>query len=85
MCAEVMICQSDSFPQRLMISQTPSIGETLISPQVGAGMYRKLSQLLGEFCKILPSQNSIFKTLQNWGMSGLPHFCTFQYYSYGSE
>ena len=47
MYVEVMICQSEGPPERLMISQTPSIGGDFKSPQVGEGMWRKLSQLLG--------------------------------------
>ena len=46
MSVEVMICQSDRSPERLLISQTPSIGG-IKSPEVGEGMWRKLLQLLG--------------------------------------
>ena len=47
MCMEVIICQSDMSPERLMISQAPSIWGDIKSAQVGEGMWRKLSQLLG--------------------------------------
>ena len=48
-------------------------------------MWRKLSHLLGEFCKTLPSQNVIFLTFQNCGMLDLLQLCISQYYRYGSE
>ena len=39
---EVIICQSEMSPERLMISQSPSIGIPPIkSAQVGEGMWRK--------------------------------------------
>ena len=34
---------------------------------------------------VLTSQNGIFLTFQNCHILGPPHFCIFQYYSYGSE
>ena len=38
MGVEVIICQSEMSPERLMISQTPSIGGHIKSAQVGEGM-----------------------------------------------
>ena len=81
---EVIICQSDRSPERLMISHTPSMGETWNQlrweKECGGN-----SQLLGEFCKTLSSQNGIFITFQNCGILGLPHLCICNYYRYGSE
>ena len=85
MCMEVIICQSDRSPQRVMISQTPSIWE----PQISSGGRRNVEKSLptfgSEFCKTLLSPNRIFLTFQKCGIFELPHFCICQYYSYGSE
>ena len=34
---------------------------------------------------VLPSQNGIFLTFQNCGISDLPHLCIWQYYRHCSE
>ena len=85
MCMEVIICQSDRSPQRVMISQTPSIWE----PQISSGGRKNVGKTLptfgSEFCKTLLSQNRIFRTFQKCGIFELPHFSICQYYSYGSE
>ena len=47
MSVEVMICQPEKFPERLIISQTPSKVGDFKSPQVGEGMWREILQLLG--------------------------------------
>ena len=85
MCAEVIICQSGMSPERLMISQFPSIGGTSNQLRWEKECTGNSPSFWAEFYKTLPPQNSIFLPLQNWGMSGLPHFSICQYYSYGSE
>ena len=45
MCMEVIICQSDRSPQRVMISQTPSIWE----PQIRSGGRRNVGKTLAIF------------------------------------
>ena len=45
MCMEVIICQSDRSPQRVMISQTPSIWE----PQISSGGRRNVGKTLPIF------------------------------------
>ena len=47
MCMEVMICQYERSPEILMISQTPTLGGDIKTHQMGVGIWRKLSQLLG--------------------------------------
>ena len=77
MCMEVIICQSDRSPERLMISHTLHRGN-LKSAQVGEGMWRKLFQLLG--CVL---QNSSFSKQDIPNLSKLWHFgpSTFLYLS----
>ena len=45
MCMEVIICQSDMPPERLMISQTPSIG----GHQISSGGRRNVDETLPAF------------------------------------
>ena len=45
MCMEVIICQSDRSPERLMISQTPSIG----GHQITSGWKRIVEETLPAF------------------------------------
>ena len=63
----------------------PLYGRDIKSAQVGEGIWRKLSQLLGEFFKNFPAQNRIFLTFQNCGILDLPHFCISQYDKYSSK
>ena len=85
MGVEVIICQSEMSPERLMISQTPSIG--------GISNHLRWEKECGgnspgfwhEICKTLPTQNRIFQTFQNCGILDLPHVCICQYDKYGSE
>ena len=77
LCVEVMICQSERSPERLLISQTPMIGGTsnYLSWENECGA--KSPSFLGEFCKTLPTQNRIFLTFPNCGILDLPHVCIF--------
>ena len=45
MCLEVIICQSDRSPERLMILQTPSMGD----PQISSGGRRNVEETLSAF------------------------------------
>ena len=54
MGVEVMICQSDRSPERLMISQTPSIGGTSNHLRWEKECGGKSCSFWGEFCKTLP-------------------------------
>ena len=84
MCMEVIICQSDRSPERLMISQTPFIG----GHQITSGGRRNVEEtpnFWGEFCKTLPTQNRIFLTFQNCGNLDIPHVCICQYDKYSSK
>ena len=81
MCMQVIISQSDSFPEKLMISQTLYIEETSYHLRWEQECTGNSPSFWTEFCKILPSQNSIFLTFQNWGILHLPHFSISQYYS----
>ena len=48
-------------------------------------IWRKVFQLLGDFCKSLPTQNTIFQTFQNhWNMQ-IMHFSVCQYDKYHSK
>ena len=85
MCMEVIICQSDRSPQRVMLSQTPGIGELQISSGGRRNVEKTLPTFGSEFCKTFLSQNRTFLTFQKCGIFELPHFCICQYYSYGSE
>ena len=85
MCMEVIICQSDRTPERLIIYHTPSIGESQISSGGRRNVEETLPTFWGEFCKTLPSQNGIYLTFQNCGILDLPQLCICQYYRYGSE
>ena len=82
MCIEVIICQSDRSPERLMISHTPGIGGNLKSAQVGEGMWRKLSHLLGCILQNPSFSKWDIPNFQNCGILDLPHlhFCICQYY-----
>ena len=60
MCMEVIICQSDRFPERLMTSQTPSIGRTWNQFRWEKEHGGNSPSFWGEFCKTLPAQNRIF-------------------------
>ena len=57
-----------------MISQTPIIGGTSYHLSWEKECRGNSPSFWAEFCKILPSQNSIFITFQNWGILHLPHF-----------
>ena len=85
MCMEVIICQSDRSPERLMISHTPGIGGTLNQLRWEKECGGNSPCFWGEFCKTLLSQNGIFLTFQNYGILDLPHLCICQYYRYSSE
>ena len=79
MCMEVIICQSDRSPERLMISHAPSIGGTsnhLRWEKVCGG---NSPSFWSEFCKTHPTQNRILLTFQNCGILQLPHFCMCKY------
>ena len=85
MCMEVIICQSDRSPERLMISQTPSIGGT--SNQLSGR--RNVEEILPafgvSFTKPFLLKMRYFLTFQNCGILDPPHVCICKYYSYGSE
>ena len=85
MCMEVIICQSDRSPERLMISQTPSIGGT--SNQLRCGR-RNVEETLPAFGISFPNSFLLktgYPNFQNCGILDFPHFCICQYCSYGSE
>ena len=85
MCMEDIICQLDRSPERLMISHTPSIGETSNQLRWMKECGGNSPSFWGEFCKTLLAQNGICLTFQNCGILDLPHFCICQYYRYGSK
>ena len=85
MCMEVISCQSDRSPERLMISHTPSIVGTSHQPRWENICGGNSPSFWGEFCKTLPSQNGIFLAFQNCGILDLPQLYICQYYRYGSE
>ena len=66
MCMEVIICQSERSPERLMISQISSIGGTSNQLTWEKECGGNSPSLWGEFCKILPSQNFFKSTLQDY-------------------
>ena len=57
-----------------MISQTLSIRGSSNQLMWEQECGRNSARFWAEFCKILPSQNSIFINLQSWGILDLPHF-----------
>ena len=85
MCMEVIICQSEMSPERLMISQTPSIGGTSNQLRWEKECGRNSLSFWVNFYKTLPTQNWIFQTFQNCAILDLPHVCICQYDKYGSE
>ena len=85
MCVEIMICQSDRSPKRLMISQAPSIGGTSNHLRWEKECGGNFPSFWDKFCKTLPTQNRIFITFQNCGILDLPHVSICQYDKYGSE
>ena len=68
MCMEVIICQSDMSPERLMISQTPSIGGTSNQLRWEKECGGNSPSFWGYFYKTHPTQNWIFQTFQNCGV-----------------
>ena len=84
MGVEVIICQSEMSPERL-ISHTPSIGGTSNQLRWERECGGNSPRFWGDFCKNLPTQNRIFKTFQNCGILNLAHVCICQYHNYGSE
>ena len=82
---EVIIHQSDRSPERLMISQTPSIGGTSNHLMWEKECEGNSPCFWGEYCKALPTQNRIFLTFQNCGILDLPHLCIRQYDKYSSK
>ena len=85
MCVEIMICQCERPPERLMISQNPSTGGTLNYLRWEKECGGNSPSFLGEFCKTLPNQNRIFLTFKNCGILDLPHFCMCKYNKYSSK
>ena len=85
MCVEVMICQSDRYPEMFMISQTPMIGGTSKHIRWEQECGGNSPRFWGEFCKTLPTQNRLFLTFQNCGILDLPHVSICQYDKYGTE
>ena len=85
MCMEVIICQSDMSPERLIVSQTPSIGGTSNQLRWEKECGGNSPSFWGYFYKILPTQNQIFQTFQNCGILDHPHVCICQYDKYGTE
>ena len=73
MCMEVISCQSDRSPERLMISRTPSIGEISNQLRWEKECGGNSPSFWGKFSKTLPSQNVIFLTFQNCGILDLAH------------
>ena len=84
-CVEIMICQSERSPERLLISQTPSIGGTSNHHRWERECGGNSPSFWDEFCKTLPTQNMIFLTFQNCGILDLPHFCICHYDKYSSK
>ena len=65
MGVEVIICQSEMSPERLMIFQTPSIGGTSDQLRWEKEYGGNSPSFCCTFCKTLPTQNRIFQTFQN--------------------
>ena len=82
---EVIICQSDMSPERLMISQIPSIGGTSNQLRWEKEYGGNSPSFWGDFYKTLPTQNQIFQTFQNCGILDLPHVFICQLNKYGSK
>ena len=80
MCMEVIICQSDRTPERLVISLNPRIGGTSYQLRWEKRCGKNSPSFCIEFCKTLPAQNGIFLTFQK-----CLHLCICQYYRYSSE
>ena len=55
-CIEIIICQPDWSPERLMICQTPSIGGTSNQLRWEKECGGTSPSFWGEFCKTLPTQ-----------------------------
>ena len=69
MGVEVIICQSERSPERLMISQTPRIGGTSNQLRWEKEYGRNSPSFWGDFYKTLPTPNRIFqtcKTVECW-------------------
>ena len=64
MCMDIIICQSDRSPERLMISQTPSTGGTSKHLRWEKDCGGNSPSFCNEFCKTLPIQNRIFLTFK---------------------
>ena len=63
---EVMICQSERYPEMFMISQTPSIGGTSKHIRWEKECGGNSPSFWGEFYKTLPTPNRIFLTFHNY-------------------
>ena len=85
MCMEVIICQFDMFPERPMISLSPSIGGTSNHLRWEKEYRGNSPSFWGYFYKTLPTQKWIFQTFQNCGILDLSHVCICQYDKCGSE
>ena len=72
-CMEVISCQSDMSPERLMISQIPSIGGTSYQLRWEKVCGGNSPSFWCDFYKTLPTQNSIFQTFHNCRILDLPH------------
>ena len=85
MCMEVIICQPDRSPERLMICQIPSIWGTSNHLRWERECGGNSPSFWGDFCKTLPTQNRIFLTFQKCGIWDLVQFCICQYDKYSSK
>ena len=85
MCMEVIICQSERSPERLMISQTPTIRGTSNHLRWEKECGGNSPSFWSEFCKTLHTQNGIFLTFQICGILDIPHVCICQYDKYSSK
>ena len=69
-------------PWNFMISQTHRMGEHITWEKAYGGNY---SSFWCDFCKTLPTQNTIFQTFHNHWNLDITHFCICQYDKYYSK
>ena len=86
MSVEVMICQSERSPERLLISHTPSIGGASNHLRWEKECGGNFPSFLDEFCKKASLlKTGYFLTFQICSILELPHVCICQYNKSGSE
>ena len=84
MCVEIMICQCERLPERLMISQTPSMGRHQITSGGRRNMEETFPAFGMSFAKVSCSKQDI-PNLPKFGILDLLHVCICQYDKSGSE